>query len=40
MRAIGYVGTGRTAAELAAADLVVGSLRALDPRRVRALIEG
>lgn len=39
MPAIGYVGTGRTAAELRSAELVVGSLRELDPTRVRALLD-
>jgi beta-phosphoglucomutase len=38
MLAVGYVGTGRTAGELAAADLVVRSLRELDPAVVRELL--
>lgn len=39
MRAIGYVGTGRTREELAAADRVVSSLRELTAASIRSLIE-
>jgi beta-phosphoglucomutase len=39
MATIGFVASGRTAAELAAADLVVARLGELTPARVRALLE-
>jgi beta-phosphoglucomutase len=39
MAAIGLASTGRTVQELAAADLVVGSLRELSAARISALIE-
>lgn len=38
MIAIGYVGTGRTAEELAAGDVVVHSLRELSPERIGTLL--
>lgn len=38
MASVGFVGTGRTAAELAAADLVVPALTGLTPARLRALL--
>jgi beta-phosphoglucomutase len=39
MNSVGFVSTGRTAAQLADADLVVDSLRELNPMVIRGLLE-
>jgi beta-phosphoglucomutase-like phosphatase (HAD superfamily) len=39
MKAVGFVSTGRTAAELSDADLVITSLRELSPQRLSDLIQ-